>query len=302
MFIVFLLSHLIGDFIFQTDQMAKYKGIKFQRHTLKKKLFSLFLHIFVHFFILIITLFLVSQLQNNYITSSQKELLIVVFLVIITHAMIDCFKFLLTKYLSPFSIFLCDQLLHIITIYSILFCFIADKNGIENILYFLDLDAYSNFNLSYLDKFILVIILNLIGIFFASYFIDLYLKQRSINPTTIDQKINFTEETNFSNVNNTLIVEESSHTYKRDLFIHFRNNSSFSFGRIIGVVERFLIILLVSTNNYATIAIIIALKTLTRFKLIEQDKDFGEYYLMGNLLSLLFSIVIGTLIKMIILL
>ncbi|MGI6154516.1 MAG: DUF3307 domain-containing protein, partial [Enterococcus lemanii] len=62
-----------------------------------------------------------------------------------------------------------------------------------------------------------------------------------------------------------------------------------------------LIILLTSTSNYTTIAVIIALKTLTRFKMIEQNKDFGEYYLIGNLLSLLFSISSGIIIKTILL-
>lgn len=73
--------------------------------------------------------------------------------------------------------------------------------------------------------------------------------------------------------------------------------SNQSIGIIIGILERSIIILFVVGEAYSGVATVIALKTLSRFKSIEEDKEFAEYYLVGNLLSLAFSVVTGLLIR-----
>lgn len=61
---------------------------------------------------------------------------------------------------------------------------------------------------------------------------------------------------------------------------------------IIGHLERtLLLILFYSTNNIiGSIGLLITLKTLTRFKLLD-DKDFSQYYLVGTLLSIILTLI-----------
>lgn len=66
-----------------------------------------------------------------------------------------------------------------------------------------------------------------------------------------------------------------------------------SFGRYIGVLERLIVFMFFSINSYASIAIVLTAKTITRFEKISKDSNFSEYYLLGTLLSLAISIFIS---------
>lgn len=70
--------------------------------------------------------------------------------------------------------------------------------------------------------------------------------------------------------------------------IESSNNSSV--GAVIGMLERVLILTLGLLGLYSSIAIVIAAKSLARFKQLE-DRDFAEKYLVGTLLSLVIAII-----------
>lgn len=55
-------------------------------------------------------------------------------------------------------------------------------------------------------------------------------------------------------------------------------------GRIIGILERWLIAFLLLLKVYEGIGFVLAAKTLTRFNNLD-DQDFAEYYLIGTMLS-----------------
>jgi len=55
-------------------------------------------------------------------------------------------------------------------------------------------------------------------------------------------------------------------------------------GEAIGILERLLIVTLVLAGAEAAIGLVIAAKTLARFKQLD-DRDFAEYYLLGTLAS-----------------
>lgn len=55
-------------------------------------------------------------------------------------------------------------------------------------------------------------------------------------------------------------------------------------GAVVGILERLLICVLVLGGAVATIGLVIAAKTLARFKQLE-DREFAEYYLLGTLAS-----------------
>ena len=64
-------------------------------------------------------------------------------------------------------------------------------------------------------------------------------------------------------------------------------------GRIIGILERWLMyIVLVISHNYTIIAIVIAAKGFARFKALD-DREFAEYVLIGTLASTLITVVIA---------
>lgn len=61
-------------------------------------------------------------------------------------------------------------------------------------------------------------------------------------------------------------------------------------GAIIGTLERMLTATLFLLGSYGTISVIFAAKTLTRYKKITDNPEFGEYYLIGTLGSILIAI------------
>ena len=67
-------------------------------------------------------------------------------------------------------------------------------------------------------------------------------------------------------------------------------------GRVIGMLERILILFFVIVNHFGAIGFIIAAKGITRFKELDK-REFAEYVLIGTLLSSLFSIAVALLIK-----
>ena len=60
-------------------------------------------------------------------------------------------------------------------------------------------------------------------------------------------------------------------------------------GRVIGILERWLIMVLMLSGQYAGIGFVLTAKSIARFKNFDQEQ-FAEYYLMGTLYSALFAI------------
>jgi hypothetical protein len=74
------------------------------------------------------------------------------------------------------------------------------------------------------------------------------------------------------------------------------NEKEYNAGRVIGMLERILIMFFVLVNQLGAIGFIIAAKGFTRFKELD-NRDFAEYVLIGTLLSSLFAIAVALLIK-----
>ena len=65
-----------------------------------------------------------------------------------------------------------------------------------------------------------------------------------------------------------------------------KDQREYELGRVIGLLERTFLYFLIIWNQVGAIAILIALKSLARFKDLE-DRTFAEYFLVGSLLSIL---------------
>jgi hypothetical protein len=67
-------------------------------------------------------------------------------------------------------------------------------------------------------------------------------------------------------------------------------------GEAIGNLERILVLTLVLQQNYATIGLVIAGKTLARYKKLE-EKDFAEYFLIGTFTSIIAALLTGIVVE-----
>jgi hypothetical protein len=56
-------------------------------------------------------------------------------------------------------------------------------------------------------------------------------------------------------------------------------------GRIIGILERLIIFIAVVMQQYTALGIVVAAKGIARYKKMENDPQFAEYFLIGTLLS-----------------
>ena len=85
-------------------------------------------------------------------------------------------------------------------------------------------------------------------------------------------------------------------TDKEGKEIDEEDEKEYNAGRVIGMLERILILFFVLVNQFGAIGFIIAAKGFTRFKELDK-REFAEYVLIGTLLSSVFAIAVAFLIK-----
>ena len=64
-------------------------------------------------------------------------------------------------------------------------------------------------------------------------------------------------------------------------FIEFDNKA----GRKIGTIERLIMLMFISMNQYAAMGLVLTAKSIARYDKITKDEKFAEYYLLGTLIS-----------------
>lgn len=63
-------------------------------------------------------------------------------------------------------------------------------------------------------------------------------------------------------------------------------------GKIIGILERSIILILAAMGEFSAIGFVIAAKSIARFKELD-DREFAEYYLVGTMLSVFIALLGG---------
>jgi hypothetical protein len=63
-------------------------------------------------------------------------------------------------------------------------------------------------------------------------------------------------------------------------------------GKVIGYLERFIGLTLVLVGEWSALGLLLAAKSIARFRELD-DREFGEYYLIGTLASLGFAMIVG---------
>ncbi len=77
-------------------------------------------------------------------------------------------------------------------------------------------------------------------------------------------------------------------------------SEGFSMGKYIGIIERALILTLVTFGSISSIGIIFTAKSIARFKKFDDQKHFVEYYLLGTFSSIFIALIGGLFLKNII--
>lgn len=271
--VIALISHILGDFVFQPDIVAEGRKLytRNNRHPYAIPIIFNVVHALIHSF-----LFLIIDLITRFLTSSKPEDTLILSLVIgVSHFIIDMSKSIINikeknkprnkislshklgikgsfNY-KVLTIFLVDQIFHILAIYLI---FSSLKGiSVEGIYsYIVSLPSKDTFY----NNILVTILITLMCTFATGYFSKLLLF--SITKSPIDNEMN--------------------------------DNGAKNGGFLIGILERTLIIISVVTSQYGMIAIILTLKSIARFKKFSEDY-FVECFIVGTLVSLIVSIIGG---------
>ncbi|MGP4071863.1 DUF3307 domain-containing protein [Piscibacillus sp. B03] len=267
--LLLILAHFLADFTFQSDKLIE--GRKSHENKVRRK--ALIKHAFIHFvtyiaFILVGMIFIQSINLLNILS-----LFVIVLLITVTHFEIDAAKYHLDQQVTSQKwkaiTFIGDQLLHILII-------------VIPTLYLMESNIISNPAANYWLSLLILFYLNTIV---ASHFLQIVLGKIA-PPNTFEQIVEEEVDRQEPNQEESLthtVVTKSKTSYP---------DSHHKIGRYIGMLERTLIMMFVFSGQVMGITIILAIKSITRFKQFD-DKRFAEYYLIGSLLSMIIGIIFG---------
>lgn len=253
LFWLLVCGHLIGDFYLQTEEMAN--GKKEERNILYK-------HALIYALVLLVA---ISPVLNS-------DMFIYVYLpVVISHFFIDLLKVKIqfkrnSESFITRNIFLVDQIAHI-AIVIIFACIYANDSTI----------ALNQFGQNLLSFYQTLGMIMTSSILLRIVFVFLLIGKPG---NIIIREINNKEKIRGN------IMTNGTDTGKEGIEETEYKNA----GKLIGILERILVVILVMLNQYAAVGIIFAAKSLTRYDKIVKDPSFAEYYLVGTLLSLLIAI------------
>ena len=256
-FLALLLSHLAGDFVFQSDQLCKLK----KEPDIKQRVLGISIHVVI--------MMLINITVFGFMAKGIPW--IVLFLVNFFHWLIDMAKSTILASLASTGqmeakpqnklnvcLFIADQLLHIISI------FIA-----AHALYSFDVNHYRSF----FDQLVS-------GTVMVS-------KSLTILKKILLILIYLCLATSVSNV----IVKMFLSGLRKDLGADVKT------GRYIGGVERILTISIILAGAWQALTVLYGSKTAIRFDQAKDNPDFAEYYILGTTLSALLAAIIAVAVK-----
>lgn len=237
MLVLFLIGHVLGDFYFQSDDLALAKNKSFSR---------LVKHSLIYLFSM--GLILLPVYGFDFI----KWVLVVSFI----HFIIDAGMFYLKQnkiieQINSNTLYLVDQLLHVLTLLITAVFISARAETVAYTHLFHSAMASSYINISLLLNWIAII-----AIIIKPVSITINKMLAQYQPTTVKE-------------------EEKGHP---------------GAGALIGVLERLIILIMLSQNQYGAIGFVLTAKSIARYNKITENPQFSEYYLLGTLLSMLLVI------------
>lgn len=255
--LIMLISHTITDFIIQD------KVIVMKKANMEMKGYI------SHGFGLLITslpIFLFIKLD------SIKIVTIIIVKIILLHIILDLVKEKVKKYVENHEnskvgillLFMADQAIHIIVI-------IALTNGVK-----------INFNI--INEWFVNVIFSGNGLTeenLKAIFVVLYIAFSGAYFIPLVFDIVYEKVDNYSDKLDRILKDDVENDASG--FI-----DEVKTGKWIGIFERILISIFLLSNELASVGFIIAIKSLARFKMME-NKIFAEYYLLGTLFSVVYA-------------
>lgn len=250
--ILMLLSHAISDFMLQTDESVRLKS--------EMKLVGYLYHGLV--------LLTVSALMLLFVdTSTLPELLVRMVVIVLLHLLIDVLKEFFQKVIvgrgnrsqlkikrDVLLLFAFDQVAHILIILllteGVTVGIVGSHPGMLSALKMLFIILYLTFSGAYLIPLLFDVVYS--------------------NISDYGDRLNERLKAD---------MDEEAHVFIDEV----------KTGKWIGILERLLILLLLYANQFTAIGFIIAIKSLARFKMLD-SKIFSEYYLLGTLFSVAYSL------------
>ncbi|MHA6251167.1 DUF3307 domain-containing protein [Oceanobacillus sp. CAU 1775] len=271
-----LLAHLIADFWLQTDQMVR------EKLTFLKK------HLIHHLLATGVTLLFIWGVIYEF-QHILKYLFLPLIFICMTHLLIDLLKIKLGETkdsMKKLGFFLLDQVLHVTIIVTTCFLFFQQEPlAIWNSL----LNLHEGIIQTTLFILILFILATTVSGHIVKYVVG-SLPSEFTNfegELTLRNKISNKSEKNVPNTDNSFTEEYHYYSYSSPLR---------SRGKLIGYIERLLVIVLTMIGSYQSIAFIIAAKSIARFKQLD-DRNWAEYFLLGTLSSIFLGLVLGLISK-----
>ena len=229
--LLLLLGHILGDFYFQTEIIAKLKDQKYM---------GVLWHSLEYFGAGILVMLPVFSV----------EMLSAALFAAIMHFVIDTIKYLLLKVRrinKNGKTFILDQMLHVISILILSY-----------IMYIF------NFNISHFS---------IVNNIFIAFGIDKLVLIKWIISILI------------LHIPSNILIQNLLNGYKTQKsdgqIIEVDNKA----GRKIGTIERLIMLMFISMDQYAAMGLVLTAKSIARYDRITKDEKFAEYYLLGTLLS-----------------
>ncbi|CAM4001062.1 DUF3307 domain-containing protein [Mesobacillus thioparans] len=279
-----IIAHLLADFYLQTDRMVEDKLRSLQRHILH--------HLLVNTFILGAGWFLFHQENDPSMTVIWPALFIT-----FTHLIIDLSKIKLIdqyaarEHLNKLWFFILDQLLHFTMLLVAMQLFYGESLFL-NVKRFIELLFTEGRQLDAVSTTLVILIILILGTTVSGHIIRILLGSLPGQLLTFEGKYTFKNEitgtTYPENTGNSGLSEQYSYM----IF----NKHDLSRGKLIGYIERLLVILLTYYGSYPAIAFIVTAKSIARFKQMD-DRDWAEYFLLGTLTSMFLGILFGILLR-----
>ncbi|SFI43330.1 Protein of unknown function [Tindallia magadiensis] len=96
----------------------------------------------------------------------------------------------------------------------------------------------------------------------------------------------------------TVLIFKPTNICFREVFLHIKpenkeeEKEKNNIGQLIGNLERLLILILLSLNQFTAIGLVFTAKSITRYDKITKEKEFAEYYLLGTLYSVIATLLL----------
>jgi hypothetical protein len=283
-----IIAHLLADFYLQTDLMVQDKLKNIKKH--------IFHHFLVNTAVLAGGWFFFYQQKDPVMTVFWPVLFITC-----THLIIDLVKIkLVDQYavrenLNKLWFFVLDQLLHLFMLLIAMQMF-YQKSLVSYADSFIQLLFEEGRKLDPASTILIIVIIIILGTTVSGHIIRILLGSLPGQLLTFEGKYTFKNELKEPAYPQTSNDGKGlSEQYSYMVF----NKHDMSRGKMIGYIERLLVILLTYYGSYPAIAFIVTAKSIARFKQMD-DRDWAEYFLLGTLTSMFMGIMFGILLREII--